>query len=356
VSYETESLRFGPVTNTRGNMGVDKVKVLYIGGWGRSGSTLLDRMLGQVPGLFSTGELRYIWERGLLENQLCGCGLPFRECSFWGQVGKEAFGGWDEVDVAGVVGLRNSVDRLWHTPWLLGPAIWPGYGVKLEEYVNLLGRLYKAIRNVSNAKIIIDSSKAPSYAFILGKARDIDLRMVHLVRDSRGVAFSWKKQVVRPEVTYKVAYMPRYNPLTASLRYILDNGLLCFANRTPVLSRGAPPYVLVRYEDLADQPREMLARILSHVGYEVREDTFSFIDSATGRVFLGTNHMVAGNPMRFKSGEIVLRPDVEWQGKMPTSERFIVTLLTFPLLLAYGYLGREDGGRLGMVEFRSRRS
>lgn len=332
MSHETESLKFEPGTNTRGNKGVDKVKVLYIGGWGRSGSTLLDRMLGEVPGLFSTGELRYIWERGLLENQLCGCGSPFRECSFWGQVGEEAFGGWDEVDVAGVVGLRNAVDRLWHTPWLLGPAVWPGYGVKLEEYVNLLGRLYRAIRKVSNAQIIIDSSKTPSYAFILGKVRDIDLRMVHLVRDSRGVAFSWKKQVVRPEITPKVTYMPNYNPMTASLRYLLDNGLLRFANRMPA------SYVFLRYEDLVNQPREMLARILSHVGYEVREDTFSFIDSATGRVFLGTNHMVAGNPMRFKSGEVVLRPDVEWREKMQWAERLLVTIFTFPSLVSFGYV------------------
>ena len=33
------------------------VRVLYIGGLGRSGSTLLDRMLGQLDGVWSVGEL-----------------------------------------------------------------------------------------------------------------------------------------------------------------------------------------------------------------------------------------------------------------------------------------------------------
>jgi len=34
-------------------------KVLYIAGWGRSGSTILDNVLGQLDGCFSTGELNY---------------------------------------------------------------------------------------------------------------------------------------------------------------------------------------------------------------------------------------------------------------------------------------------------------
>src|SRR5438105_15565281 len=63
--------------------------VLFIGGEGRSGSTLLDRMLGQLPGFFSTGELREVWNRGLIENLDCGCGLSFRSCSFWTAVGDE---------------------------------------------------------------------------------------------------------------------------------------------------------------------------------------------------------------------------------------------------------------------------
>jgi hypothetical protein len=54
------------------------VRVLYIGGWGRSGSTLLDLILGQAPGVFSAGEVREIWQSGLVENRPCGCERPFR--------------------------------------------------------------------------------------------------------------------------------------------------------------------------------------------------------------------------------------------------------------------------------------
>ena len=67
-------------------------QVVYVGSWGRSGSTLLDLVLGQIPGFVSVGELRYLWERGLAERQLCGCGRPVTGCPFWGAVLEEVFG------------------------------------------------------------------------------------------------------------------------------------------------------------------------------------------------------------------------------------------------------------------------
>ena len=47
-----------------------KVKVLFIAGNGRSGSTILDVILGQLEGFFAVGELRRIWgsERDILEE------------------------------------------------------------------------------------------------------------------------------------------------------------------------------------------------------------------------------------------------------------------------------------------------
>jgi len=64
----------------------NKIKVLYITGWGRSGSTILDNIMGQIDGFFSVGELRYIWDRNLIENRLCGCGVPLEECPIWSQI------------------------------------------------------------------------------------------------------------------------------------------------------------------------------------------------------------------------------------------------------------------------------
>ena len=62
-------------------------RVLYLGGIGRSGSTLLERMLGQIPGTCSLGEVVHLWARGIRDNERCGCGDTFHACPFWTSVG-----------------------------------------------------------------------------------------------------------------------------------------------------------------------------------------------------------------------------------------------------------------------------
>ena len=54
-----------------------------IAGPGRSGSTLVAELLGQLKAFESVGELNVLWNRGFLENQPCGCRTPFRDCAYW---------------------------------------------------------------------------------------------------------------------------------------------------------------------------------------------------------------------------------------------------------------------------------
>ena len=67
------------------------LRVVYIGGYTRSGSTLLDRLLGATPGAVSVGELRHLWSMGFIEDRFCGCGEPFSACPFWRRVVGDAF-------------------------------------------------------------------------------------------------------------------------------------------------------------------------------------------------------------------------------------------------------------------------
>ncbi len=73
-------------------MSEQRVKVLYILGAGRSGSTLLSNILGQLDGFQSVGELFYLWENGLLKGGLCGCGEPVLQCPFWSEVLSQSLG------------------------------------------------------------------------------------------------------------------------------------------------------------------------------------------------------------------------------------------------------------------------
>lgn len=309
-------------------------RVLFIGGWGRSGSTLLDRILGQVPGVFSAGELREIWDAGCLKNRPCGCGEPFLTCPFWSHVGKVAFGGWDTLDLRAILKLRYSLDRPWMVPLLSVSTRDLPMTTDRVRYVDILRHLYRAIMEVSGADVIVDSSKIPSHAYLLRTIPEIDLRILHLIRDSRGVAYSWQKLVQRPGESH-ADYMHRYGPVASSMRWLLYNG------QTTALRHLGVPYRRLRYEDLMAEPRRRSGEILDFAGLAERVDDLPFAESHV--VAFGSNHSVDGNPIRFSTGPTQLRVDDDWRSGLHPRRRATVTVLTFPGLWRYGYLRAARG-------------
>lgn len=300
------------------------VRVVFLAGIGRSGSTLLERMVGETPGATSLGEVLHLNHRGLVQHELCACRQPFLECPFWRKVGHIAFGGWDQVDRARIANLRADVDRA-----LRVPQIALGHPRRLEakvlEYVDFYVRIYRAAHEITG-DVLVDSSKQVSLAWCLSRSPDIDLRLVHCVRDSRGVAYSWSKQVVRPEAVSDVhRYMTRYSPARISAYWLLHN------LEAGVLARRVPS-LRVRYEDLIDAPVATTAAVLRMAGIEA-----SATHVSASAVELGPTHSCAGNPMRFRTGTIELANDDGWVTAQSGRDRRIVTALTAPLLAGYGY-------------------
>ena len=60
----------------------DRLRIVYIAGDGRCGSTLLDRVLGSLQGVASVNEAHEIWRFGAIENRYCSCRQRFRDCDF----------------------------------------------------------------------------------------------------------------------------------------------------------------------------------------------------------------------------------------------------------------------------------
>jgi hypothetical protein len=307
--------------------------VLNIVGYGRSGSTLLDLVLGQLPGFTSVGELTFLWERGVIGNQLCGCGEPFGDCRFWQDVGGEAFGGWERVDAAAMLSLKRSVERQRLIPLMAAPRVARRYQARLGTYADVLRTVYEAVRTVAGARVVVDSSKLPSNAFLLRRVPGLDVRYAHLVRDSRGVAFSWQRRVVRPEITGSTTYMPRYGALRASAEWAFHNLLLhSLGGRRALLT----------YENLVRDPRRNVASVLEQLGLPAADHDLAFIGPDS--VDLEPTHSVAGNPMRFVHGPVELRLDEDWRAGMRPGSRRLVSALTWPLLGRYGYLTRSESG------------
>ena len=303
------------------------IKVLYIAGWGRSGSTILDNILGQVKGVVSVGELRYIWDRGMIQNRLCGCGAPFRDCDTWKTVFDKAFGGFDGIDPHQMLALRDRCDRTRNLMF--------GRRMNSEAFItyrSTLQRLYVAISSVTGAELIVDSSKTPAHGRMLLDIPDLEVSILHLIRDPRAVAYSWQRKKLMDDGADE--YMSRFGAVRTSLMW--DAMQLA----TEKLNLNREQYARLLYEEFVAQPREVLQDLLTRL--QMTGSKLPFVEERT--VVLEAVHGFSGNPSRFKRGTIVLRLDDEWRNKMSGTGRTIVGVLTSPLLARYGYRLTESRG------------
>ena len=95
---------------------MSRITVVYLGGFGRSGSTLVERVLGTAPGWANVGELVDLARSVARTDELCGCGRRFSRCPVWNEVGAAAFGGWSEDVVDRLSALQRAAARQRHLP------------------------------------------------------------------------------------------------------------------------------------------------------------------------------------------------------------------------------------------------
>jgi hypothetical protein len=303
------------------------VKVLYVAGLGRSGSTILANTLGQGEGFFSGGELNFIWKHALIENRLCGCGRPTRECPFWGRVFDGEFGGQSEDLAREMMRLQYSGPRTRHIPLMLTDGGREKIRARLGKFLDNTGRLYKAIRSVSGSRVVVDTSKEPAYGYALGMVPGIDLRVLHLVRDPRAAAYSWAKKKRQPDSADR-EFMHQKTPAQSAVLWDAWNAAIeALWRRTP------EKYLRLRYEDFIAEPRASFEAMLKLVGEEGSELPLV----GEREVKLGISHTVSGNPNRFDTGAVELKQDQAWTEKMSPRDQRLVTALTVPLLKRYHY-------------------
>lgn len=269
-------------------------RVLFLGGLGRSGTTLLERILGELPGVVALGEVVHLWRRDLRDGERCGCGDPFHRCRFWSAVGQRAFGGWSWVDVDRVLHLQRRVERTRQIPRLAAP-IPPD--PEVTEYAGYYRRVYEAAAQVAGATLVVDSSKHSALAWCLRHgAPDLDLRVVQVVRDARAVAYSWTRRVARPERPGEE--MTRYRPGRSALLWTAQNATL------GLLAWRGVPLLRLRYEQFVADPAGAVRTVAGFAGLDTSTVDIGGSGPGGQRLRLGRYHSAAGNPIRFTVGTI----------------------------------------------------
>lgn len=304
----------------------DTIKILYVAGAGRSGSTVLANILGEVEGFCSVGEIRHIWD-GIVNGWFCGCGTPLRECAFWADVLTSAYGGSQQVDA---MQLRNLRDRGLRSRHLLLPGMAPRKMTSefLQAYLTATKKLYVAIYALTRSRVIVDASKAASYRYLLANVLGFEVYTLHLVRDPRAVAYAWWYRRKRRSPQGSLELLDRYHPIETALRWHESNAL------TRRMSACRPDrYRLVRYEDFVRNPQQILTSVLEWVGADTAQLPF-----AGQHVTLSTHHTVSGNPERFRRGRIHIKADEEeWRTKMSYIYWMLVSAITWPESRKYNY-------------------
>lgn len=315
---------------------VDRVKVVYIAGWSRSGSTILSNVLGEIDGFFHAGELRDIWDRGF--RGLCGCGLQLGRCRIWGPVIQRAFGGREQIDVAKMIALRDRYARSHYVPFFeFLPSRRVSFRAHAEEYLRKLECMYREIRNVTGCRIIVDSSKNLGYAYALAMVPTVEVYVVHLVRDARATAYSWRR---RKKGLWQM------HPAVCSLGWNMRNGIAEILRR----KWGPGRFRKIYYEDFVREPESTVSDLVAFLKEPPAPLPFVSHDS----VRLGVNHTVYANPNRLQTGVRKVKADDAWKMEMRSLDRLTVLALTWPLLLRYGYI--RWSGRKTQVREKMERS
>jgi hypothetical protein len=301
------------------------VTVLYLAGMPRTGSTILGELLDRVPDVTHAGELVAFWRR-YTQRELCSCGKPLPDCDFWSNVVREAFG---ELP-PGRAEFFARQERRFVGPkalrLLYSSRRAPG-SAAAHELFRERNRLYAAVSKVSGSSWIVDASTDAEFGACAAALGSAAIDIVHIVRDPRGVAYSWEKQVPSDS---EPGNLPRLRAEGTALQWMMRNLFVA-----TVVRRLAHSYVRVRYEDLVAAPGICLRRVSEATGLPV-PDPQAAVENVTHKP--EAHHRISGNPgVRRRGNAVLFALDEEWKVGLSARDRRIVTALCFPLMTAYGY-------------------
>ena len=331
------------------------VRVLSITGLDRSGSTILDIVLGNHPHIESVGEVANIFMNGWISREslrgidpkgryvpICTCGkrldvlyvdTPDEACPFWSRVRREWIERTDPDSIENYPKLRSNFERT------RSASLVQQYRRLLYEkrrqsasfrsYARLTRAFFESIRAVSGKPVIVDSSKSPVRAFALSIVPGIDLFAVHLVRDGRGVITS-RRKILKKDLRVGIMWDHEGFPMWRTIvRWIVLN----LAAEWVCTQLGPKRTMRLRYEEFVADPKGALERIGSLIELDLTE----IAEAASSGQPVQAGHNVGGNRTK-KSPIITLRPELaqEWKTALSPTEQRLSWLFTGWLMRRYG--------------------
>ncbi len=261
--------------------------IVYIAGFGRSGSTLLDILLGNHEDIASLGEVASLFKQaGRLR---CSCGQDVSACEVWRPISESvrrcASGDWARARQT-----QAAVEAF--PPGLAAPLA--GRRSQREAavaiYRQLMRELFRAIKEVTGRPIAVDSSKTAWRTLYrplrLATLCGLDVRVIHLIRDGRRVMGS-EMRGTDPQIERGAEGRRVLRGYKAVASWAWTNLLTAWVLRE--LPRGN--VMRLRYEDLMQNP----AGTLEEIGAFIDVNTAGLQARVAACQPLVVHHLLGGN-------------------------------------------------------------
>lgn len=302
----------------------------YVVATGYSGTTLLSMLLDSHPRIVSIGEVDNVIPNDLrataTDAYLCSCGQPIRRCGFFERLRARCLEQGVTLDLHDFqTGLGGSWPRLARRMAFGAThrAVWlergrdallarlPPHRRHVERILERNIAIARAALEVSGKDVFLDTSKTIARVPHLHRHREIDLRVVHVVRDARAFTFSALRHGTRRGAAEAARAWKRTHAAAGRLREVV----------------GEERYLRFRWEDFCARPAAVLDELCGFLGVEPEE----LVGCVNDRP-----HHVIGNRMRLAPVRPI-RADERWQATLTPEQRAACERIAGGLNRRFGY-------------------
>lgn len=287
-------------------------KFIFLTSSNYSGSTLLAFMMGCHSRIVTISELTGIVEKEDLMRYRCSCGKIIIDCDFWREVSRRmqnlhkdfSYKNFGTNFIPKTLSLRDRLqfsnlrnNRISDLRDYIYQKI-PRYNQYIHGIAKRNADLSRIICDITHKDIFFDAAKRPTRIKFLKQHLQCEFKVIHLVKDGRGVFDSYK----------------RYNPKLRD-----SKAILLWKNTNKHIER-ALRYVekenrfYLRYKDLAKNPEREFKNLCDFIGVPYSSKILDF------RNF--DHHIIGNTKMRLGSSNEIYYDD-KWRRSL-TSEQLKV--------------------------------
>jgi hypothetical protein len=324
----------------------ERIRLAYILAASHSGSTLLAMLLGSHPDVCTVGELAFR-PKGDMEKYRCSCRRPIKECPFWEGTRQDMAGKGFPFELA-----EPGTDFRWRSsrfvarllrPLCRGPVLEslrtaallmsPGWRALYPRIQAANAALAESLLARTGKSVLVDSSKVGLRLSFLLRNRALDVKVIRLIRDGRGVSTTYMDPARYADASDPALRDGGMGGDRGSERLRMEMAALEWRRSNEeaetILGRlDRSRWTEVRYEALCGDPSGTLRRLFGFLGVDLRrmpED------------FRSVEHHVVGNGMRLdETSKIVL--DERWRSVLDEKDLAVFDSVAGGLNRRLGYL------------------